>query len=115
MFERYKSREKLEKSIDELNEEYDLLIDELRRVKDYIAELKQSGKMENEAVSHIVTIKKAELDLEHKERNLDQEQELFALNTQNEYQKKLEAVLKQQVKDVKQMYTSVLDVLRDKK
>ena len=112
---RFKSREKLEKSINELNEEYDLLIDERRRVKDYIAELKHAGKMEEEAVRHIIKIKKAELELEHKERNQHQEQELADLKFQNEYQGKLVGVLQAQVKDVKQMYTSVLDVLRDKK
>jgi len=117
MFERFKSREKLEKSIEELESEYDILVDARRKISDDIAELKQSWKMEDEAMRHVAKMKGAELDLDHQRLNLEKEEEKdkAIAEVEIEYHKKLEMVLQKQTQDVKEMYNNILKVFRDRK
>ena len=108
MFERVKRFRELE------NDAIDYL-KQIRSLREEVADLKLQRKIEDEDIKHMVKIKEGQLDIEFEKRKLqrDRECDAYVTDVKNEYRNKLEGFLKDQVKDVKEMYGQILKRLPD--
>ena len=79
------------------------LEDEKRRVKDELADLKQTKKMEDENIRHLVRIKGERLEIQHEKKT----QEAIA-KVKDEYRDKQEALLNKQLESGEKRYAEIL-------
>lgn len=88
---------------------------EIRELKEEVADLKLKRKIEDEDIRHMVKIKEEQLNLEHEKRALElqRESDKEVSGVKDAYRDKLEGFLKNQVKDVKEMYGQILQRLPD--
>lgn len=99
---------KLKNDIRSLEDERDTIVDENRKVKDELAELKQTKKMEDENIRHLVKIKEERLEIQHERKT----QEAIA-KVKDEYRDKQESLLNKQLEQGEKRYAEILARLPD--
>jgi len=104
----HKRTTKLKNDIRTLEDERDTIVDENRKVKDELAELKQTKKMEDENIRHLVKIKEESLEIQHQKKT----QDAIAL-VKDEYRDKQEALLNKQLDQGEKRYAEILARLPD--
>ena len=106
---------KLKNDILALESTRDLKTDEIRKVKDELADLKQTKKMEDENIRHLVKIKEEGLNIEHqkKEVELERQQQESIATVKDEYRNKQESTLKAQIESGDKRFAEILARLPD--
>ena len=127
LIEKHKSTiEALEAEIEELRDERISLKDDLSDAKRELKEVKADNKMEEENLKHLIAKKEDQLEMDYK-RKCDENEMKYAKNEialekkkfkevgdiRDEYKVKLEAQLRSETTNIKDMYGQILDTLRD--
>lgn len=115
MFWMNKDIKDLKNRMSELNESEKLKKKRISELEEQIEKLKLQKKIEEEDIKHMVKMKMEQLEIEHKKAMLDMEKEKEEIISRinDEYRNKIEAFLQNQVKDVKEMYSQILERLPD--
>lgn len=105
-----KRSEAVKRQIERLENERDQLNDDLMKVRNELAELKQKRKMEDEDIRHLVKLKESKLDIEHqkKEVELERKQQEAIAKVKDKYRDKLESELQRQLERMQKMYGEIL-------
>lgn len=110
MFGRNQRSVAVRKQIEGLEHERDKLNDDLLKVRNELAELKQKKKMEDEDIRHLVKLKEGKLDMEHQKRliEVEGEKDKAIATVKDQYRDKMEAELGKQIDRMQQMYGEIL-------
>lgn len=111
-----KQKEELEKEVRILKARLadESVLDRLKRnitkLKDELSELKQTKKMEEEDIKHMVKIQKERnaIELEKKTMELEREKQNEVAEVKDEYRDKTEVQLKSESTNMKEMYGQIL-------
>lgn len=104
---------KLKNDIRSLEDERDTIVDKNRKVKDELAELKQTKKMEDENIRHLVKIKEASLEIANEKKGveLERKQQEAIAKVKDEYRNKQESTLKAQIESGDKRFAEILSRL----
>jgi len=111
MFGRAKSEQENER----LREERRKLKDEIVDLGSEVKQLKQDRKVEEEDIKHLLKMKEEAVEIEKQKYQLkcDSEKNIAIAAAKDEFRDKLEALLKGQIRDTKEMYSEILARLPD--
>ena len=107
--------ESVKTQIRSLEGERDTLNDGLFKARNELAELKQTRKMEDEDIRHLIKIKESQLDIKHQEKQVElerQQQEVIAA-VKDQYRDKQESTLKKQIEQGDKRFAEILARLPD--
>jgi len=82
----------------------------VRELKDELADLKTTKKMEEREIEHLVKIKEEKLNIEHQKRTLDLQQSFSAkeMQLQTNYHDKIMKALAESKKDMTEVHQGIL-------
>jgi len=118
MFDIFKSKERLEKEVDNLKgritylEDKELVAREAKRTaEDELSRVKHKTKLEEEDIKHMVKMKEEKQALEIEKKKVDLERDYFNKIevVKDDYREKLEDLLKNQIKDAKESHEKLME------
>ena len=100
---------------DDYREQKHQLEDQLRGLRNQIAELEAKAKREDEELAHLVRMKESKLEWEAQQKALAMERQKIAQidKIKSEYCAKLEKQLEERITEMRAMYTEILARLPD--
>lgn len=105
--------EALEKEVEGLRTERDELDDKNFTLRSELKDLRQQKKVEEEDLKHMVKIKEEKLSIEHEKRGiqLERAKDTEVAKVKDDYRNKIEKGLEERNKEIRTMYTEILERL----
>lgn len=115
MFSKLFPKNETELEVAELTEQRDKLETEVKELTEQVAELELKAKISEEDIKHMIKMReeKLELEAERKEITRESAKAVAIAAVKDEYRDKLEAMLNEQIKNIRGMYDEILKRLPD--
>ena len=110
MFNFKKRNEELEQKCDDLIGEKSRLKESMSDLKSEVKQLKQDRKIEEEDIKHMIKMREEAVEVEKQkfEMTCERKKDTEVAAVKDEHRDKLEALLQNQIKDGKELYTEIL-------